>query len=69
MECEPAGTRTRDHRIKSAMLYQLSYRPALGQPNSEYHSDRLLYFHPSAVSKGIDHCGVLLSLFLRRYTL
>jgi hypothetical protein len=25
---EPAGTRTRDHRIKSAMLYQLSYRPA-----------------------------------------
>ena len=22
-----AGTRTRDHRIKSAMLYQLSYRP------------------------------------------
>ncbi len=24
---EPAGTRTRDHRIKSAMLYQLSYRP------------------------------------------
>lgn len=26
---EPGGTRTRDHRIKSAMLYQLSYRPAL----------------------------------------
>ena len=26
---EPAGTRTRDHRIKSAMLYQLSYRPKL----------------------------------------
>ncbi len=25
---EPGGTRTRDHRIKSAMLYQLSYRPA-----------------------------------------
>jgi hypothetical protein len=24
---EPGGTRTRDHRIKSAMLYQLSYRP------------------------------------------
>lgn len=23
---EPAGTRTRDHRIKSAVLYQLSYR-------------------------------------------
>ena len=23
---EPAGARTRDHRIKSAMLYQLSYR-------------------------------------------
>ena len=27
MHGEPAGTRTRDHRIKSAMLYQLSYRP------------------------------------------
>ncbi len=27
---EPGGTRTRDHRIKSAMLYQLSYRPAFG---------------------------------------
>jgi hypothetical protein len=26
---EPGGTRTRDHRIKSAMLYQLSYRPLL----------------------------------------
>jgi hypothetical protein len=25
---EPGGTRTRDHRIKSAMLYQLSYRPS-----------------------------------------
>ena len=24
---EPGGIRTRDHRIKSAMLYQLSYRP------------------------------------------
>ena len=24
---EPGGARTRDHRIKSAMLYQLSYRP------------------------------------------
>ncbi len=24
---EPGGTRTRDNRIKSAMLYQLSYRP------------------------------------------
>ena len=24
---EPGGSRTRDHRIKSAMLYQLSYRP------------------------------------------
>ena len=24
---ESGGTRTRDHRIKSAMLYQLSYRP------------------------------------------
>jgi hypothetical protein len=24
---EPGGDRTRDHRIKSAMLYQLSYRP------------------------------------------
>lgn len=23
------GTRTRDHCIKSAMLYQLSYRPAV----------------------------------------
>ena len=23
---EPGGARTRDHRIKSAMLYQLSYR-------------------------------------------
>ena len=28
---EPGGTRTRDHRIKSAMLYQLSYRPILLQ--------------------------------------
>ena len=27
---EPGGTRTRDHRIKSAMLYQLSYRPLRG---------------------------------------
>ena len=26
---EPGGARTRDHRIKSAMLYQLSYRPVL----------------------------------------
>src|SRR5712692_4234371 len=26
---EPGGARTRDHRIKSAMLYQLSYRPML----------------------------------------
>ena len=26
---EPGGIRTRDHRIKSAMLYQLSYRPML----------------------------------------
>ena len=26
---EPGGARTRDHRIKSAMLYQLSYRLAL----------------------------------------
>jgi hypothetical protein len=26
---EPGGARTRDHRIKSAMLYQLSYRPKL----------------------------------------
>ncbi len=25
---EPGGARTRDHRIKSAMLYQLSYRPS-----------------------------------------
>ena len=24
---EPGGTRTRDHLIKSQMLYQLSYRP------------------------------------------
>jgi hypothetical protein len=24
---DPGGARTRDHRIKSAMLYQLSYRP------------------------------------------
>ena len=29
---EPGGTRTRDHRIKSAMLYQLSYRPMSGAP-------------------------------------
>jgi hypothetical protein len=28
---EPGGTRTRDHRIKSAMLYQLSYRPITGE--------------------------------------
>jgi hypothetical protein len=27
---EPGGIRTRDNRIKSAMLYQLSYRPAIG---------------------------------------
>jgi hypothetical protein len=26
MTGEPGGARTRDHRIKSAMLYQLSYR-------------------------------------------
>ena len=26
-----AGTRTRDHRIKSAMLYRLSYHP-IGKP-------------------------------------
>ena len=26
---EPGGARTRDHRIKSAMLYQLSYRPGM----------------------------------------
>jgi hypothetical protein len=26
MNGEPGGARTRDHRIKSAMLYQLSYR-------------------------------------------
>ena len=26
-KCGPAGTRTRDPRIKSPMLYQLSYRP------------------------------------------
>ncbi len=26
---EPGGARTRDHRIKSAMLYQLSYRLSL----------------------------------------
>jgi hypothetical protein len=26
---EPGGIRTRDHRIKSAMLYQLSYRPVM----------------------------------------
>ena len=29
MNGEPGGARTRDHRIKSAMLYQLSYRPNL----------------------------------------
>src|SRR5437899_1693110 len=27
---EPGGTRTRDHCIKSAVLYQLSYRPTIG---------------------------------------
>lgn len=26
---EPGGTRTRDHLIKSQMLYQLSYRPTM----------------------------------------
>jgi hypothetical protein len=36
MTCgEPAGTRTRDHRIKSAMLYQLSYRPAAARFSAE----------------------------------
>ncbi len=35
---EPGGTRTRDHRIKSAMLYQLSYRPAVRNFCSAYHS-------------------------------
>jgi hypothetical protein len=30
---EPGGARTRDHRIKSAMLYQLSYRPDQGKWN------------------------------------
>jgi hypothetical protein len=29
LDGEPGGSRTRDHRIKSAMLYQLSYRPIL----------------------------------------
>gem|GEM_PF-1355502 len=28
---EPGGARTRDHRIKSAMLYQLSYRLLRGK--------------------------------------
>lgn len=27
-ESEPGASRTRDHRIKSAVLYQLSYGPA-----------------------------------------
>ena len=27
---EPGGDRTRDHLIKSQMLYQLSYRPTEG---------------------------------------
>jgi hypothetical protein len=31
---EPGGARTRDHRIKSAMLYQLSYRLALSRENA-----------------------------------
>ena len=26
-ECEPGGDRTHDRRIKSPLLYQLSYRP------------------------------------------
>jgi hypothetical protein len=33
---EPGGTRTRDHRIKSAMLYQLSYRPLVDLDNFSY---------------------------------
>ena len=28
---EPAGTRTQDTRLKRAVLYQLSYRPALAE--------------------------------------
>ncbi len=38
---EPGGTRTRDHRIKSAMLYQLSYRPLLESGESSYCSASL----------------------------
>ena len=33
---EPGGARTSDHRIKSAMLYQLSYRLALWRGKSEF---------------------------------
>jgi hypothetical protein len=36
---EPGGARTRDHRIKSAMLYQLSYRPG---GNFQYTIESLL---------------------------
>jgi hypothetical protein len=35
---EPGGNRTRDHRIKSAMLYRLSYRP-LDKLCSGYHRE------------------------------
>jgi hypothetical protein len=38
---EPGGTRTRDHRIKSAMLYQLSYRPD-GEGQAETRLQHLL---------------------------
>ena len=37
---EPGGTRTRDHRIKSAMLYQLSYRPMADKQNFPQNSKR-----------------------------
>jgi hypothetical protein len=37
---EPGGTRTRDHRIKSAMLYQLNYRPTAGHNKLPQNSKR-----------------------------
>ena len=33
---EPGGDRTRDHRIKSAMLYQLSYRPGKKEARPDF---------------------------------
>ena len=53
---EPGGNRTRDHRIKSAMLYQLSYRPEDVSPSSiprnSVHSERIVMMPGAFGSSG-----------------